>query len=285
MLLLLIRLVSLFNHKTGMFFGCIFGALTPLIANERNKVCKKNIQVCFPHNTQKTNNRIAQLALSNIGFGIIETAWAWHRPQQFFLDKCKINGVEIIEAAKKNQQGVLLVGAHYSFLEVIAPCISPITSPLTITFKKMRNRRLNDLSKTKRSRFGKCVEVSNLRTIVKELRGGGFVWFCPDQDSSQENSVFAEFFGTPASTTSNVARLCNITGALPVFVEARREKGNYIISFVAFPDWFPSQNQTENAQALNIIIQDAVKKCPTQYMWIHRRFKTQPKQTEASIYD
>lgn len=228
---------------------------------------------------------MARLVLNNIGVGIIESAWAWYRPQKFFLDRCTVNGVDLIEAAKRNRQGVLLVGAHYSFIEAIAPCISPITSPLTITFKSMRNRRLNELIKAKRSRFGECVEADNLRKVAKDLKAGRCVWFCPDQDAVHKSSVFANFFGTLASTTSNVARLCSITGALPVFVEARREKQMYEISFVAFPDWFPGNNQTENAKLLNTIIQDSIRKSPEQYMWIHRRFKTRPNRIKDSIYD
>ena len=40
---------------------------------------------------------------------------------------------------------------------------------------------------------------------------------------------------------------------------------------------FPLENETVAAIAMNKVVEQEILRAPTQYMWMHRRFKTRPK--------
>jgi lauroyl/myristoyl acyltransferase len=48
---------------------------------------------------------------------------------------------------------------------------------------------------------------------------------------------------------------------------------------------YPSDDQIKNANKTNKILQDQVLKAPEQYLWIHKRFKTQPEGEEYFYKD
>jgi KDO2-lipid IV(A) lauroyltransferase len=47
---------------------------------------------------------------------------------------------------------------------------------------------------------------------------------------------------------------------------------------------FPSGDDLADAQRINDIIEQEIRKSPEQYYWVHRRFKTQPDMKKGSLY-
>ena len=124
-----------------------------------------------------------------------------------------------------------------------------------------------------------------LALIAKHLKKGDTVWFGPDQDMGPKGSVFAPFFGRPACTVTTPSRLARISGAISIFLDLHRDfEGVYHLSFVAMPDNYPCEDEVENAYQLNQYIEKTVRNHPSQYMWMHKRFKTSPDLTNQTLY-
>jgi len=47
---------------------------------------------------------------------------------------------------------------------------------------------------------------------------------------------------------------------------------------------YPSGNQEEDARAINILVEQAIRRQPDQYLWLHKRFKTQAAGKSARPY-
>ena len=45
-----------------------------------------------------------------------------------------------------------------------------------------------------------------------------------------------------------------------------------------------TEDEVENAKQLNRCIEDALNDHPAQYMWMHKRFKTNPDLTRQTLY-
>jgi Kdo2-lipid IVA lauroyltransferase/acyltransferase len=115
------------------------------------------------------------------------------------------------------------------------------------------------------------------RSLVRALRKNKVVWYAPDQDFGRKTSVFAEFFGVQAATIPATARLVKMSGASVIpFVPRREKDGSYTLTLSAALERFPVGDDIEDAQTINDIIEKEIRKSPEQYLWAHRRFKTQP---------
>ena len=254
-------------------------------ARERRLVCERNIAVCFPEFNQTDQYNLVKACFEQNGIGLTETAWSWHRPINFVYDKIRVSGQELLEQANIEGRGVLLLCPHYSMLDLVAPLMHAVAGRFVVSYRPNDNPIFDQAVCRGRGRYAKLVDVRALRDIAKHLKQGDMVWFGPDQDMGPKGSVFAPFFGRPACTVTTPARLARISGAVSIFLDLHRDdNGLYQVSFVPMPDDYPDKDEVENARLLNRRIEDALKKHPSQYMWMHKRFKTNPDLTRQTLY-
>lgn len=280
-----IRLVAALPPTLGVALGRLIGAFLFYTARERRLVCERNIAVCFPEFNQTDQYNLVKACFEQNGIGLTETAWSWHRPINFFNDKIRISGQELLEQANIEGRGILLLCPHYSMLDLVAPLMHAVAGRFVVSYRPNDNPIFDQAVCRGRGRYAKLVDVRALRDIAKHLKQGDMVWFGPDQDMGPKGSVFAPFFGRPACTVTTPARLARISGAVSIFLDLHRDdNGLYQVSFVPMPDDYPVADEVENARLLNRRIEDALKKHPSQYMWMHKRFKTNPDLTRQTLY-
>jgi KDO2-lipid IV(A) lauroyltransferase len=121
------------------------------------------------------------------------------------------------------------------------------------------------------------------RTLLRSLRDGKALGILIDQDTKVQ-SVFVPFFGHLASTPRAAADLALRFGC-PVFVGWSRRRGpkagdGYVLEVEPVPyDPAPADKEVE---ALRITatctarIEQAIRRSPSEWVWMHRRWKTKP---------
>lgn len=97
-----------------------------------------------------------------------------------------------------------------------------------------------------------------------------------------------DFFGRKASAYKSIALLA-LTQNVPIAVGGARRIGNqfYFEMFcnrLILPEEWADQEDpmTWITQAYTTAIEDFVREDPTQYWWVHRRWKTKPKEKRRS---
>ena len=281
----LIRLLAAMPPALGVAVGRLLGTLLFYTARGRRLVCERNISVSFPELTPSKQKKLVKECFIQNGVGLTETAWSWHRPIGFIDDKVVVSGQELLHAARENQTGILLLCPHYSMLDLVAPLLHAVAGRFVISYRPNDNPTFDQAVRRGRTRYAELVDVRALREIVKHLKQGDIVWFGPDQDMGPKGSVFAPFFGRSACTVTTPSRLARISGAVSIFLDLHRDmKGVYHLSFVAMPDNYPCDDEVENAYQLNQCIEKTLRNHPSQYMWMHKRFKTNPDLTKQTLY-
>ena len=171
------------------------------------------------------------------------------------------------------------------YARFVAPLLHAVAGRFVISYRPNDNPTFDQAVRRGRTRYAELVDVRALREIVKRLKQGDIVWFGPDQDMGPKGSVFAPFFGRSACTVTTPSRLARISGAVSIFLDLHRDiKGVYHLSFVAMPDNYPCDDEVENACQLNQCIEKTLRNNPSQYMWMHKRFKTNPDLTKQTLY-
>jgi KDO2-lipid IV(A) lauroyltransferase len=118
--------------------------------------------------------------------------------------------------------------------------------------------------------------------MLEVLRTGGVLSFLADQDAG-ERGMYVDFFGRPASTHKAIA-LMAIEHQAPVVVGYARRIGPGFRYEVGCTELIEPEEWTGTADDARLLTQRytsaleaIIRKNPEQYLWLHRRWKHQPK--------
>ena len=285
-LLLLLWCLNLLPFKAKLALGKSLGRLLYRIPNSRIEVTRTNLELCFPELSEAEREIMVKETFVNFGAGLIETAMGWwDKPEKIFRMTDSVDQ-EILDHALAKGKGVLLLGAHFSTLDLSSLLLSKYYRYYAI-YREQTNRLLNWIMTRGRSRnMSGGIPHTSMRGAAKRIMAGDIVWYSPDQDMGHDHSVFAPFFGQQAATVTATAKIAKLTGApLVMLVTYRKpDDSGYVVQFLPGPETFPLEDEVKSAAAVNALIEQGIRIAPTQYYWFHRRFKTQPGLEKAAIY-
>jgi Kdo2-lipid IVA lauroyltransferase/acyltransferase len=266
--------------------GRLFGMLTAYLPGERRHVAKRNIELCFPERDDAARAILLRASLADLGLMFVEFVLAWMGSDRAIARvPCVIQGLEHLERCRAEGRGVLLVGAHFSHLELCARLVSQRIR-IAGMYRVMDNPVFERAVLRARLRYADAMFTKDdIRRTVRYLKSGGTIWYAPDQDMRGKDSVFVPFFGIAASTITATHHLARLSGAAVIpFFHQRRDDGNgYVIRLEAPLKDFPSDDSVADTARVNSVVEQMVREAPKQYLWVHKRFKSRPA-GEASIY-
>jgi len=273
-----IRLVALLPYPWLLRLGRLLGAFTALLPGERRHVAQRNLELCLPQADAKASARLLHAALADLGMMLVEFAAAWMGSARALARvPCAISGIEHLEACRARGRGVLLVGAHFSHLELCARLVSQ-RFRIAGMYRTMDDPVFDREVLRARLAYAEAMfRKEDLRGSVRHLKRGGVLWYAPDQDMRGKDSVFVPFFGVPAATITATHHLARLSGAAVIpFFHRRLPRGGYALRLEAPLEDFPSTDVVADTARVNAAIERMVVEAPEQYLWVHKRFKTRP---------
>ena len=273
-----VRATAWLPARWTLALGAAFSATISPLLRARRQVIARNLELCFPELDARQRNALCKEATREMGRMLGEFALGWFASDAKLARlKVAIEGLEHLEAARSEGRGVLLVGGHFSHLELCARLISR-----RIRIAGMYRRMDSDVFEWNvlRARLAYAdamFDKDQLRATVKYLKRGGAVWYAPDQDMRGKDAVFAPFFGIPASTITATHHLARLSGAAVMpFFHRRTPDGGYVLRLEAPLASFPTGDVVADTTRVNAAIERMVRDAPAQYLWAHKRFKTRP---------
>ena len=269
-------------------FSCLGYAAGPLF-KKRYSIVKRNAQLCFPEFSEEEQEKFIRDVLANTIIGFFETLYGWWGSAKWIKAHSRVEGIELLEQARENDQGVVLISGHFSSLDLSGRAML-MHLPLSASYRKHKNALMNYIINGSRNRhFENLVEKREMRRMLRLLRKNEIIWYATDQDFGRKDSVFAPFFGIQTCTLTTLSRLTSMTKAKPLHYSYRREgrgkNTQYVIRiYDAYSEGF-SEDEVANATLLNKVMEDNVRQSPEQYLFVHRRFKTRPNVNDANLYE
>jgi KDO2-lipid IV(A) lauroyltransferase len=271
-----IWLIARLPYPLLLRLGRLLGALIRRVPSPRRHVAEANIALCFPELDARQQAALVDAHLTDIGLMLVEFALGWMGSDRAIARiPVQVEGLEHLEAARARGQGVLLVGGHFSHLELCARLISR-RIPIAGMYRRMDSPVFEWAVLRARLRYAAAMfEKDDIRGTVKYLRGGGTLWYAPDQDMRSKDSVFVPFFGVPAATITATHHLARMGNAQVIpFFHHRLPQGGYAMRLGA-PLVMDGDAAADTAR-VNAAIEQMVRAAPAQYLWVHKRFKTRP---------
>lgn len=265
-------------YATILFLGKQLGRLFMLVVPSRKKIATINLKLCFPELSEIERNDILKKSFESTGIGLLEAGLAWWGSDKRLKKMLMVNGQANLEKTKNANKGILIITCHFTMIE-LGIRLSSLLATTNILYRPQKNVLFEWILQKRRSKYVKeNITRGDVRGMLKTIKKkDALMAYTPDQDTSKDLSVFAPFFGVPASTITATSYFAEKTGCsvIPGFYYRHENEKKYSVNFLPPLEDFPTGNDIPDATRINKIIEVAIRKHPEQYMWTHRRFKTQ----------
>ncbi|MFT3990126.1 MAG: hypothetical protein QM680_01830 [Luteolibacter sp.] len=269
----LMRVLILLPWRTQIFLGKWFGRIAFALLQGRRKVITINLRLCFPNRKKSELRKIAIAHHEAMGIGLFETCMAWWAPNER-MPEYEIEGLENLTRAQALGKGVILLTAHFTTLEICGRYLSGVV-PIGCLFRDPDNPVIaEEMHRQRVKKMAIAIPMDDLRGLIRALKNGHTIWYAPDQGKKSKFSSIIPFFGEPALTNTATSRLSSMTGAAVVpYFAFRLDDGTYRLQILPALESFPTGDPEADALRTNQLMEDAIRRHPDQYFWVHRRFK------------
>ena len=192
-----------------------------------------------------------------------------------------------IERAKwlmQEGKGLLLLTGHYGNFEILGYLMGLFGFNLYSVARPLDNRYLDQYIRAIRERHGqRIVDKRGAAVLMSQVREKGVsLGLIADQDAGRKG-IFVDFFGRPASTFKSIA-LMAAHDNLPIVVGYSRRIGNAYRFEIGVNRLILPEEWADRPDPIRWItaeytraIEAFVREDPSQYWWVHRRWKTEPR--------
>jgi len=283
----LLWLVVQLPYPLLLRLGRGLGALMLLGARSRRQIAARNLELCFPELPAATRERLLRENFASSGIAFFEMAMSWWWPRARLARLAHVEGLEHLQAAQREGQGVILMSLHFTTLEIGAALLGQ-RHTIDGMYREHKNLLFDFIQRRGRERHNpdaSAIEREDVRAMLKVLRAGRAIWYAPDQDYGRKQSIFVPLFGIPAATVTATSKFARLGKARVVpFTQQRLADGSgyRLVIHPPLAD-FPGESEAADCLRINRWIEQAVRACPEQYLWAHRRFKTRP-EGEPGLY-
>jgi KDO2-lipid IV(A) lauroyltransferase len=257
------------------------GAFLLRVDWKRRKIALENMRRCLPKLDSRGRQRLLRENYAHYGILALEILHLFSPIQGHYRAYIKrISSFEGLERWRKVHElgkGVLIVSGHMANWEAMAGSGSMLGIPIMMVTRHLKPEWLHKkIEAQRRSVDVRCVyPPRTMPSIMKALRKGESVGLVMDQYAPPPMGVPVPFFGTRVDTLAAVGTLAQRTGAGIVFCTQERDALGVVHVVISEP-FELGQAIEDPVKATELLvkrIEDMIRKNPTQWLWVHRRFK------------
>lgn len=254
------------------------------LVSKWNAVAESNLLRAYPELGSRARQRIRQGTYRNLGRVALALAKVPHWTDQDIREHVDFVGLQNFRDGEAKGRGVLLLTAHLGNWELGALAHGAVVGPLHVMARPIENSLVDRLVTRRRQSHGNRVirKRSAARDVLRVLERSGTVGILVDQNTLPDEAVFVNFFGSPAATNKGFAQLALRSNAavVPAFARWDYLKKRHVVEYGPAIDVIRTGSSAEdvvsNSQRFQSALEERIRRCPDQWLWIHQRWKTQP---------
>ncbi len=243
---------------------------------------RRNLAAAFPEMASDAVDALARACFRHLGAALTDVLRFDALTPSNIGDHVDVRGLERVHAALENGHGCVIATAHYGNWEMFGAALSLSGLAVNPIVRELRSDPLDRWIDGRRRLVGMkpASRQRSLRRAVEALKGNEVVVMLPDVDTSVRG-VFVDFFGRPAYTAVGPALLSARYGAplLSGFL-TRQSHGRHLLELhePVAGSGVPCSDDALAATMATVTtrIEAQIRRHPEQWIWMHRRWRTQP---------
>ncbi len=275
-------LVRCLPYDALLFIGKILGHIYYIVVKkQRNRAIAQMMPAL--NISESEAKKIVRASFVNLARNMLDILYMPKLTSENVDEYVEFEHIERLQTAMDEGHGVVVVTGHVGTWEWMSGALAIKGFPVTAIAKMQPNaeysRALDDLRATVH------VEIftrgtSELLSAGRALKKGKILGFLADQDGGP-GGAFIKFLGKTASTPMGAAVFARKfkSPVVPMFI-IRQPNGRHKVIIYETMHYEDSGNTDEDLLNLTIkttkIIEDVVRKYPTQWLWFQKRWNTPP---------
>ena len=279
-LLALVWLLHLLPLSLQAAMGRGLGRVMHALAHGRRRVALRNVELCLPELGTAERQALVREHFQWLARSLLERAVLWYASPERLKRLIQVEGD--VHLAETSELPVMWLVPHFLAVDVAGAATQLFQTRMVCNvYTAQSNPVLDRALKQGRGRFGRAEMFTRQQSalpLVRAIKRGSAFFNPSDMDFGLRDAAFVPFFGQQAATLLAPSRLARSLGmrVQPVVAETLPGGQGWRVRFLPPWDHWPTDDAEADAAAMNRWIESEIRRCPAQYLWVHKRFKTRP---------
>jgi len=276
-------LLGIIPLNVSLFISECMGKVAFRILKKYRNITIENLNNVFGKNPNFNVQKTAEKVFINLAKNGAEWIKFPGLNEKNISDLVKeFSGEEHLKEANRNGKGTIIMAFHFGNWELLNLYLTIKGYGGIVIARRLYFHKYDKMIARIRKRPGinLIYRDESPKKILKHLKDGGILGVLADQDVDSVEGIYVDFFGKSAYTPVAPVKLGLTTGAslLPCFVV--RDTDNKFKIIVEKPIILNrTENKEEDIKKYTVswtrVLEEYVKKYPDQWVWVHKRWKTQ----------
>lgn len=276
---LLSKLVCVMPHGIQYAFGRLLGQVAWLcIPRKRKKLAIEQILFCKIADTREQAEYVAKKSTTRFGPMIIDVLRYPEIKDGAYKEMIEIEGREILQDLKEAGKGAILMGMHSGNWELLGGALASEGFPLISVAMKQHSESDRFINEYRALMHQHVTYKTGIREMLRAMGKGGMIGLIMDQDPGK-TGILAPFFGYETLTASGAAIMARMQDApiVPITIHYDKFKEKHMID-IQTPIYVEKTDDKDRdvlltTIKLNEIMEDHIRRYPTEWFWLHNRWK------------
>jgi KDO2-lipid IV(A) lauroyltransferase len=281
---LFIHVLRALPRRMARAAGAAIAAIAFVSLGRLRRVGRRNLELAFPEMPASQRAAVLRQEYRHLGWLLGEFCQMFTYTRETADRFIRYQGLEHYLGARDRGKGVFVLTGHLGAWELSSFYHSLAGYPMGMVIRRLDNPLLDSLVNSIRCQHGNRVLHKDdfARGLIGAMRGGETVGILMDTNMTPPQGLFVPFFGVEACTASGLARVALKTGAavLPGFLLWEESKRQYVLRFgpeLTLANTGDSEaDAASNTALFTAVIEETIRQYPSQWLWMHRRWKTRP---------
>lgn len=264
------------SRRFSFLIAVLFYYIIPI----RKKTVLENLHNAFPDYDEKKLKSIAFGSYKSFAIALAEILYIPAMSKEDIKKQVDCNNVELIREKYEENNGVILLSAHFGNWEFMATSLAAqLNIPISVVIKPQRNPYVTNWMNKARTKWNnEIVPLGiSIRQTYQTIKDKKIVAMVADQRGPEE-SIKINFFERNLTVLTGPAALSLKTGAPILYgISVRQDDYSYksVMTEISNEN-LPESNEEkikELSQRHMAYLEGYIRKYPEQWLWMHKRWK------------